>query len=351
MKLTVQELANMIGGKVEGDGSREIEKFAPIEEAEEGALSFLSNAKYNHYLYETKATCVLVEPDFVAEKPFTATLIRVPNVYMTLSSLLEKFTQQDTGKRGIEQPSYIAESAKKGNDIYVGAFAYIGDNAVIGDKANIYPQAYIGEDVKIGKNTIIYSGVKIYAGCEVGDNCIIHSGVVIGSDGFGFAPQPDGTYKKIPQTGKVIIKDNVEIGANTTIDRATIKATIIEEGVKLDNLIQIAHNVEVGAHTVIAAQAGISGSTKIGARSAIGGQVGLVGHITVAEGSQIGAQSGVSKAITEPNEKWFGSPAVPYKIAFKLQALFKKLPEIYEKIQTLEKELKELNVSNKRDEQ
>src|ERR1017187_5440730 len=296
MRISVDELALMVHGTVDGEHGRFVEKFAPIEEADDKSLSFISNTKYGQYLYTTKAAAVLVSKDFIAEKPTDVVLIRVDDVYSTMSSLLEKFSQAAIRKSGIEQPSFIASSATIGKDVYIGAFAYIGENAVVGNGVLIYPQSYIGDGVSIGDDSIIYSGVKIYSDTRVGKSCILHSGCVLGSDGFGFAPQEDGSYKKIPQTGKVIVYDNVEIGANTTVDRATIKATIIEEGVKLDNLIQVAHNVEIGAHTVIASQTGISGSAKIGKNNMIGGQVGIVGHISIADGSQIGAQSGVSKS-------------------------------------------------------
>ena len=342
MRITVDQLAAMINGTVEGDGSRFLDKFAPIEEAEEGALSFLSNMKYSHYLYTTKATAVLVDKDFVPEKEVKPTLIRVEHVYTTMSSLLDQFSARTNQKTGIEQPSYIAPTASIGRDVYIGAFAYIGEGAVVGDNAQIFPHTYLGDGATVGQDSVLYSGVKVYTGCEIGARCIIHSGTVIGSDGFGFAPQADGTYKKIPQTGKVIVKNDVEIGANTTIDRATIKATIIENGVKLDNLIQIAHNVEIGAHTVIASQTGISGSTKIGKHCAIGGQVGIVGHVTIADGSQIGAQSGISKSLATPNGKWFGSPAEDHKSAIKNQVYFRKLPEAFDRLQQLEKELQQL---------
>jgi UDP-3-O-[3-hydroxymyristoyl] glucosamine N-acyltransferase len=347
MRISVAELARMINGTIEGDPERYLEKFAPIEEADELSLSFISNLKYSHYLYTTKAAAVLVGNDFVPEKSTDVVLIHVEDVYTTMSSLLEQFSKMQTRKTGIEHPSFIAESAKTGKDVYIGAFAYIGENASIGDGVMVYPHSYIGDGVTIGNDTIIYSGVKIYAACEIGSECILHSGCVIGSDGFGFAPQEDGTYRKIPQTGKVILRDRVEIGANTTVDRATISATIIESGVKLDNLIQVAHNVEIGENTAIAAQAGISGSTKIGKNVAIGGQVGIVGHINIADGTQIGAQSGVSKTIAEKNHKWFGSPAIDYKNAIKAQLLFKKLPELYDRIQSLEQAIIKLNVREK----
>ncbi|RYD77943.1 MAG: UDP-3-O-(3-hydroxymyristoyl)glucosamine N-acyltransferase [Sphingobacteriales bacterium] len=337
MEISVKELAAMIGGKIEGNEDARIRTFSPIEEAEEGSLSFLSNPKYTDFLYTTKATAVLVDNNFKADKDFSATLIRVEDVYTTLSGLLDKFNaaQKDT-KTGIEQPCHISLTAKIGSDVYVGAFAYLGENVEIGNGSKIYPQSYIGDGVKIGENTTVYPGVKIYANCEIGNNSILHAGCVIGSDGFGFAPQADGSYKKVPQTGKVIVGNDVEIGANTTIDRATIKATIIEDGVKLDNLIQVAHNVEIGQNTAIASQTGISGSTKLGKNCIIGGQVGIVGHINIADGSQIGAQSGIAKAISVPKKRWFGSPAIDYKDALKSQIIFKKLPELYNRIQQLE---------------
>ena len=337
MEITVAELAAMVGGEVEGNASAKINTFSPIEEAQEGSLSFLSNPKYTDFLYSTQATAVLVDKNFVADKTVNAVLIRVKDVYSTLSALLDKFNAaQKVNKTGIEQPSYIASTAKIGTDVYIGAFAYVGDGAVIGNGTKIYPQSYIGDHVKIAENTTLYASVKIYADTEIGNNCILHSGCVIGSDGFGFAPQPDGSYKKVPQTGKVIIGNDVEIGANTTIDRATIKATQIHDGVKLDNLIQVAHNVEIGQNTAIASQTGISGSTKLGKNCIIGGQVGIVGHITIADGTQIGAQSGIAKAISAPGTKWFGSPAIDYKEALKSQIIFKKLPELYNRVQQLE---------------
>lgn len=339
MKFKIDKIAEMLGGFVEGDGSLEVNHFAPIDEADSGALSFISNPKYQHFLYSTKATAVLVGEDLVAESENHPVLIRLKDVYSSLSILLDHFGKQEAPKKGIEQPSFISSSAKMEADIYIGAFSYIGENTVIGNNVQVYPQVFIGDGVEIGENTIIYPGVKIYKGCKIGKNCIIHSGAVIGSDGFGFAPQQDGSYKKIPQHGIVILHNNVEIGANTTIDRATLKATIISEGVKLDNLIQVAHNVEIGAHTAIAAQTGISGSSKIGAKSIIGGQAGIVGHIQVAEGSQIAAQSGVAKTIEEKNQKWLGSPAVHFREGVKSGILFKKLPELYKRIQELEKRL------------
>ena len=341
MKITVAQLAALVNGRIEGDASKEITGFAPISEAEEGAITFLTNPKYNHYLYETKASAVLVNADFVPEGSFKPTLIFVEDAYTTVSNLLEQFNAYKNNKKGIEQPSFVGTNVKLGEDIYLGAFAYIGENSKIGNNVKIYPQVYIGDNVIIGDNTTLYAGVKIYSGCSVGNNCILHSGCVVGSDGFGFAPQQDGSYKKVPQNGVVIIKNNVEIGANTTIDRATMQATIIEDGVKLDNLIQIAHNVEIGENTAIAAQAGISGSTKIGKSCIIAGQVGIVGHISIADATMIGAQSGISKTIKTPGQKWFGSPAIDYKEALKANVLIKQLPDLNKRILELERIIKE----------
>jgi UDP-3-O-[3-hydroxymyristoyl] glucosamine N-acyltransferase len=343
MKITVDQIAGIVNGTVIGDGKREINRFAPIEEAGEGAITFLSNPKYSHYLYETQAEAVLVSKDFKAEKEVSPALIMVEDVYTTLSILLDKFQNTEAaGKNGIEQPSFISASAAYGENIYLGAFSYLGENVKIGNNVKIYPQVFVGDNVTIDDNTIVFAGVKVYANCIIGKYCILHSGSVIGSDGFGFAPQPDGSYKKMPQTGNVIIKDNVEVGANTTIDRATIQATVIEDGVKLDNLIQIAHNVEIGANTVIAAQTGISGSTKIGQNCVIAGQVGIVGHIQVADKTMIGAQSGIAKAVKEPGTKWFGSPADDYKRALKTQVIIKQLPDIYNRVLQLEKQIKDI---------
>ena len=308
VSFTAEQIATVLKGTVEGDPSVKVSNFSRIEEGKPGTLTFLANPKYIHYIYTTKASIVLVNDDFVPEQPVQATLIRCANAYASLAVLLDLVEKTKPQKIGIEPMAYISDSASVGADVYVGGFAYIADNAQIGNNVKIYPQSYIGDDVKIGDNTIIYPGVKIYQGCIIGDNCIIHAGVVIGSDGFGFAPE-NGVYKKIPQMGIVIIEDDVEIGANTTIDRAVMDATIIRKGVKLDNLIQIAHNVEVGENTVMAAQVGVSGSTKIGKQCMLGGQVGLGGHITIGDNANIGAQSGIISNI-EPNAKILGAPAI-----------------------------------------
>ena len=309
MELTASQLAAIVNGTVEGDENVKVSTFARIEEGHSGALSFLANPKYTHHIYSTDSSVVLVKKDFTPEQPVKATLIRVDDPYATVAHLLEMVTQMSkVEKVGIETPSFISEGVDVPEDAYVGAFAYIGKGVKLAPGVKIYPQVYIGDGCEVGEGTVLYAGVKIYAGCKVGKRCIIHSGAVIGADGFGFAPI-DGGYEKIPQTGNVEIEDDVEIGANTTIDRAMMGATRIGKGVKLDNLIQIAHNCSVGEHTVMAAQAGVAGSAKIGAHCMVGGQVGFVGHISIADGTQIGAQSGVSKP-TKPGDRVMGSPAV-----------------------------------------
>lgn len=331
----------MTGGEVEGNGDVAVSTFAKIEEGHPGALSFLANPKYTHYIYDTRSSVVLVRRDFVAEHPVQATLIRVDDPYATIARLLEMVQQMtaDT-KTGIEQPAFVAPGVEIPADAYVGAFAYIGAGASIGAGARIYPQVYVGDGCTVGAGTILYPGVKVYKGCKIGARCIIHSGAVIGADGFGFAPQPDGSYEKIPQTGNVEIADDVEIGANTTVDRAMMGSTRIAKGVKLDNLIQIAHNCVVGENTVMAAQAGVAGSAKIGARCMVGGQVGIVGHIEIGDGTQIGAQSGVSGA-TKPGERIMGSPAVPMGDYARGLVYAKRLPDMAASLKAIEKKLKE----------
>lgn len=344
VSFTAEQIATVLKGTVEGDPSVKVNNFSRIEEGKPGTLTFLANPKYIHHIYTTKASIVLVNDDFKPEQPVQATLIRCANAYASLAVLLDLVEKTKPQKTGIEPMSYISDSASVGTDVYVGGFAYIADNAQVGNNVKIYPQAYIGDDVKIGDNTIIYPGVKIYSGCIIGSNCIIHAGAVIGSDGFGFAPE-NGVYKKIPQMGIVIIEDDVEIGANTTIDRAVMDATIIRKGVKLDNLIQIAHNVEVGENTVMAAQVGVSGSTKIGKQCMFGGQVGLGGHITIGDNANIGAQSGIISNI-EADAKILGAPAIPVKDFFRSSIIFPKLPEMYRQIAQLQKEIDALK-SNK----
>lgn len=339
MELTASQLAAIVNGTVEGDDNVKVSTFARIEEGHSGALSFLANPKYTHHIYSTDSSVVLVKKDFTPEQPVKATLIRVDDPYATVAHLLEMVTQMSkVEKVGIETPSFISEGVDVPEDAYVGAFAYIGKGVKLAPGVKIYPQVYIGDGCEVGEGTVLYAGVKIYAGCKVGKRCIIHSGAVIGADGFGFAPI-DGGYEKIPQTGNVEIEDDVEIGANTTIDRAMMGATRIGKGVKLDNLIQIAHNCSVGEHTVMAAQAGVAGSAKIGAHCMVGGQVGFVGHISIADGTQIGAQSGVSKP-TKPGDRVMGSPAVDMGEYARGLVYAKKLGSLYERVKELEKKIK-----------
>lgn len=340
MKFSAKEIAGFLQGEIVGNPDVEVNNFAKIEEGQPSTLTFLANPKYTHYIYDTKSDIVLVNNDFVPEHPIQATLIKVPNAYAALASLLEMVNNAAPQKQGIEEMSFIDSSAKYGDNIYVGAFAYIGKNATIGNNCKIYPHAYISDNVKIGDNTVLYSGVKIYHGCTVGDNCILHSGAVIGADGFGFSNN-DGVYSKIPQMGNVIIENDVEIGANTTIDRAVMGSTIIHQGVKLDNLIMIAHNCEVGQHTAMAAQVGIAGSTKIGENCVLGGQVGIGGHISIGNKVQIGAQSGIISNIKDGSEL-MGAPAMPVKSFFKSSIIVPKLPDMYRQLSTLEKEIERL---------
>ncbi|PJR04457.1 UDP-3-O-(3-hydroxymyristoyl)glucosamine N-acyltransferase [Avrilella dinanensis] len=334
MKVTVQQIADLLNGEVVGNAATEVSDLSKIEEGKPGSLSFLSNPKYVPYIYETKASAVIINKSFVPEHPVQTTLIKVEDAYAAFTKLLEFYNQIKNNKVGIEQPNFVGENTVYGQDIYLGAFAYIGQNCQIGDNVKIYPNCYIGDNVKIADNTTIFAGSKIYADTQIGSRCIIHSGTTIGSDGFGFAPQEDGSYAKVPQTGNVIIEDDVEIGANTTIDRATLGSTIIRQGVKLDNHIQIAHNVEIGAHTVIASQTGIAGSTKIGKYCQIGGQVGIVGHITIGNYVKIQAQSGVNKSLKD-NDVVQGSPAINYGDFSKSFVHFRNLPKIVEDIDKL----------------
>jgi UDP-3-O-[3-hydroxymyristoyl] glucosamine N-acyltransferase len=344
MQFTAQQIATLIQGRLEGDPEARVSEVAKIEEAGSGSLCFISNPRYEEYLYTSEASIIIVNESLELLRPVKPTLVRVKDAYSGFAFLLEKYNEMIAGgiKTGIEQPSYIAKSARIGQDVYIGAFTYIGENAVIGDGMKIYPGCYIGNNVVLGANGKLCAGVKIYDQCLLGANVVIHSGTVVGGDGFGFAPLEDGTYKKIPQLGNVIIEDDVEIGANTTVDRATMGSTIIRKGVKLDNLIMIAHNVEIGEHTVIAAQTGVSGSTKIGKNCVIGGQVGIVGHIHIADGTRINAQSGLSKSITTPNTTVNGTPAFEYKNSLRSQAVFRNLPDMQQRIQKLEDMVQEL---------
>lgn len=345
MEITAQQLAAMVHGTVEGDGNVLINNYSKIEEATQGCLTFLANPKYTHYIYQTQASAVLVSNDFTPEHEITATLIRVEDPYKTLADLLNLVSSQMAPvKRGIEQQAFISQDVTVPDDAYVGAFAYIGKNVTLGKNVKIYPQAYIGDGVTLGDDVTIYPGVKIYHGCKVGNRCTVHAGTVIGSDGFGFAPKADGTYEKISQIGIVILEDDVEIGANTTIDRATMGATIIHRGVKLDNLIQVAHNVEIGENTVMAAQVGIAGSTKIGHNNMIGGQVGFAGHITVGDNNGIGAQSGIPNSVGS-NQRLLGSPAINALDFARQNVYFKRLGQMSDDIHQLKKQLESIKTS------
>ena len=327
MQFSAAQIAALINGKLEGDPEVQVSNFGKIEEAQPGQLAFLANPKYEEFLYTTRASIIIINENQVVKEKVNATLLRVPDAYLAFAALLSKYQEMMNQQlSGIQEPVYIAKSASLGEQVYVGAFAYIGNNVKVGNHVKIYPQVYIGDDVTIGDHTVIYPGVKIYHRCVIGQHVTIHAGSVIGADGFGFAPQSDGSFKKIPQMGNVVIEDYVEVGSNATIDRATIGSTLIRSGAKLDNLIQIAHNVEIGNNTVIAAQSGVSGSTKLGRNVMVGGQAGIVGHIQIADGSRINAQSGVTKSLKIPNSAVTGSPAFEYTSALRAQAAARKLP-------------------------
>ena len=341
MKFTANQIAEILGGEIEGDENVEVFKLAKIEEGEEGSLTFLSNPKYTNFIYDTKASIAIVNKDFIPERKIATTLIKVDDAYKAFSKLLEFYNQVKLNKNGIEQPTFVSDSAILGENLYLGAFSYISNNVKIGNNVKIYPNVYVGDNVEIGDNTTIFAGSKIYSETIIGNNCSIHSGSIIGADGFGFTPNEKGVYSKIPQIGNVIIEDNVDIGAATTIDRATLGSTVIRNGVKLDNQIQVAHNVEIGKNTVIAAQTGIAGSTKIGENCKIGGQVGIVGHISIGNNVRIQAQSGISRNVSD-NEVIQGTPAIGYNDFNKSYVYFKKLPELVATINSLEKEIKAL---------
>lgn len=339
MEFSAKNIATFLNGTIEGDPDIIVTSIAKIEEGKPGDLSFLSNMLYEKYLYCSKSSIILINNDFKPSQKVNTTLIRVENAYQAFADLLELYQKTMTSPKGIESPSYIDETAKIGENIYIGAFAYIAKNATIGKDSKIYPNAFIGENVKIGENTVIHSGARVYHNCVVGNNCIIHSNTVIGSDGFGFAPQQDANYKKVPQIGNVIVEDFVEIGSNTCIDRATMGSTIIRKGVKLDNLIQIGHNVEIGENTVMAAQSGVAGSSKVGKNCMIGGQTGIAGHLTIADEVKIAAQSGIGNNITQKGEVIQGSPAFSIRNYQKSYVVFKNLPEIQQRINQLSHEL------------
>ena len=338
MQFTAAQIAMIINGKIEGDAMAAVAGFGKIEEAKQGQIAFLANPKYEEFLYQTGASVVIINESLELKQPVSASLIRVPDAYTAFATLLAKYqelmTQQLTG---IQQPSYIASTATVGENVFVGAFAYIGDNVKLGNQVKVFPGVVIGNNVTIGDNTILHAGVKVYFDCVIGKNVTIHAGTVIGSDGFGYAPQANGNLQKVPQIGNVVIEDLVEIGANSTIDRATMGSTIIRSGAKLDNLVQIAHNVEIGSNSVVAAQSGISGSSKIGRNVMLGGQVGIVGHLTIADGTRINGQTGITKSIKEPNKAYTGTPGSEYSSAMRVQAVTRNLPDIEKRLSELEK--------------
>lgn len=342
MEFSAKAIAEYLHGEIDGNPDVIVNNISKIEEGTPGTLTFLANPQYTHFIYTTKASIVLVNRDFKPEKKINSTLIRVENAYQSLASLLELYNSSNTEISGIDTLSFIDKSAKIGENAYVGAFTFIGKNVTIGKNVKIYPQVFLGDNVTIGDNTTIFPGVKIYNNCKIGSNCILHCGVVIGSDGFGFAVQKDHNYKKVPQIGNVVVENFVEIGANTTIDRATMGSTFIRNGVKLDNLIQIAHNVDVGENTVICAQTGISGSTKIGKECMIGGQVGIIGHITIADQVKIAAQSGVGASIKETGITIQGAPAYDIHEYQKSYVIYKHLPEFRKQILEMQQEINKL---------
>ena len=342
MNFTAAVIAEFLKGEVEGNPDASVDDIAKIEEGKPGTLSFLANPKYEKFIYETTSSIVIVNEDFKPQKDIGATLIRVNNAYESFAALLRLYEQSKPRKSGISKMAAISESASIGEDLYVGEFTVISENASIGDGVQLYPQVYVGDNVKIGEGSVLHPGVKVYEGCEIGSHCVIHAGAVLGGDGFGFAPNQDNNFEKVPQVGKVIIEDHVEIGANTTVDRATMGATVLRKGVKLDNLVMIAHNVEVGENTVIAAQSGISGSTKVGKNCMFGGQVGLIGHITIASGVKIAAQSGITKDIKQEGIVVQGSPAFEFGPYQRSYLLFRNLPKLREQINELERNVEEL---------
>jgi len=342
MEFTAQQIADFLGGEIQGNPSIKVSDFSKIEEGKPGTLSFLSNPKYSQYIYDSQASIILVNKDFLPEREVQSTLILVDDAYQSLAKLLTMVDQTKPKKTGISPLAYISTSAKIGENAYIAPFVYIGDNVTIGKNVSLHPHSCVEEGAKLGENVTLFSGVKIYYNCVLGNNCTLHSGSVIGSDGFGFAPSEDGSYKKIPQMGNVVLEDNIEIGANSVVDRATLGSTIIRQGVKIDNLVQIAHNVEVGMNTVIAAQTGISGSTKLGKQCILGGQVGIAGHLHIAEGTSFGAQTGVPNNIKVPNRAFQGYPAIPVMTFHRASVVYKNLPELQKTVYALEKKIQEL---------
>ncbi len=347
MNFTATIIADFLKGTVEGNPEASVNDVTKIEEGRSGTLSFLANPKYEKYIYDTQSSIVIVNNDFKPQKELTATLIRVQNAYESFAALLRLYEQSKPKKSGISKLSSISESATLGDDLYVGDFTCISDHATLGNEVQLYPQVYIGDNVKIGDRTVMHPGVKVYEGCEIGSDCMIHGGVILGGDGFGFVPNQENNYEKVPQVGNVIIEDHVEVGANSTVDRATMGSTILRKGVKLDNLIQIGHNVEVGENTVMAAQSGIAGSTKVGKNCMIGGQVGIIGHLTIADGVKIAGQSGVPKGIKEEGAVVQGSPALDFGNFQRSYVLFKNLPKLRNQVIELEKKVAELSSAAK----
>lgn len=345
IEFSLEQVTQMLSGSLEGDGKQTVKNIAKIEEGKAGDISFLSNPKYENYIYSTNATAVIVAKDFEPKEPVDTNLIRVENPYSAFTLILEQYDRiMSFSKTGVEDFAVIKSSSQIGSDNFQGSFSYIGENCQIGNNVKIYPHVYIGDHCTIGDNTIIYSGAKVYNNTKIDDNCTLHSGCVVGSDGFGFAPQEDGTYKTIPQIGNVILGKNVSIGANTVVDCATLGSTVIKDGAKIDNLIQIAHNCEIGKNTVMAAQSGMAGTTKVGNNCVIGGQVGLGGHLSIADRTSFGAQSGIGKSVKKPDQILMGSPAIPIKDFYKAYAIFKNLPELSKRIAEMEE--KTLNLTS-----
>ena len=342
MEFTAQQIADFLGGDIQGDASVKVSDFSKIEEGKPGTLSFLSNPKYNQYIYDSKASVILVNKDFEPEREVQSTFIRVDDAYQSLARLLSMVDQAKPKKTGISPLAFISSTAEIGENAYIAPFVYIGEHVVVGKNVSLHPHACLEDGAKLGENVTLFSGVKVYYNCVIGNNCTLHSGSVIGSDGFGFAPSEDGSYKKIPQMGNVVLEDNIEIGANSVVDRATLGSTIIRQGVKIDNLVQIAHNVEVGMNTVIAAQTGISGSTKLGKQCILAGQVGIAGHLHIADGTIFGAQTGVPNSVKKPNQTLQGYPAVPVMTFHRASVVYKNLPEMQKTVYALEKKIQEL---------
>lgn len=341
MQFTAAQIAQLIGGSIEGDANAAVNDFAKIEQGREGCISFLANPKYTSYVYDCQSSIILVSSAFVAERPVKATLIRVDNPYEAMARLMQAYEQMKPKQKGISSLAYIAETAKIGKDVYIAPFVFIGDNAVVGDRVELHPHATIEERASVGNDTIMYSNTVVYHDCQIGNHCILHAGCVIGADGFGFAPNENG-YEKIPQLGNVIVEDNVEIGANTCIDRSTMGSTIVHQGVKLDNLVQLAHNTEVGSHTVMSAQTGVAGSTKVGQWCTFGGQTGISGHAVIADHVTTGGQTGVINSIRKPNTAYMGTPAIDFHNFYRSSAAFRQLPEMFRELNSMRKEIEAL---------